>query len=136
MFQALENASGRTVAIKIVRSEEEIIQEYGENVVIYEEVLNAMQIEIHAYQSLKPHPNIIEVIGIDSSAAVIVMEMGCTDLKTWIRSRAGDKRYAIPLLVLKTDLRFMILLMPVTDLETSKLLMKDILSAVHHMHQV
>ena len=54
--------------------------------VLYDEVMKAMKWEISILKRVRQHPHIVQILGADDDAGVVIMEKGETDLKNFLQS--------------------------------------------------
>jgi serine/threonine protein kinase len=116
VHKAKELATGRDVALKIVRPESELDICPGPNGtspdVSYDDVLKAMKLEIQYIEAVGLHPNIIRVIGTAEDCRVFSMECAAADLYNLVK-----KQPQLPLAMVQRWSR-------------------DILEAVAHIHEM
>ena len=75
-------------AVKIVRSEEDMISAHGCDI-DYERVMDSFMYEIEIYSRIGTHPNVTQLLAIDDELTVIVLERGDQDLQAFMNSRNG-----------------------------------------------
>ena len=89
VHRAKEIFSGREVALKIVRPEHELDLSPGPNGtspdISYDDVVNAMRLEITHMKNVGLHPNVIRVFGTAEDCRVLVMERAATDLYNLVK---------------------------------------------------
>eukprot|EP00293_Proteomonas_sulcata_P012670 CAMPEP_0184309004 /NCGR_PEP_ID=MMETSP1049-20130417/17305_1 /TAXON_ID=77928 /ORGANISM="Proteomonas sulcata, Strain CCMP704" /LENGTH=700 /DNA_ID=CAMNT_0026621809 /DNA_START=95 /DNA_END=2197 /DNA_ORIENTATION=+ len=89
VHKAKHLASGRDVAIKVVRPESELDIGPGPNgsspAVSYKDVLNAMKLEVSMLETIGRHPNVIEILGAAEDCKVFVMERAASDLYSIVK---------------------------------------------------
>ena len=116
VHKAKEIASGRDVALKIVRPESELDFGVGPNGsspgVSYDDVLKAMKLEVQHVEALGVHPNIVQILGTAEDCRVFAMERAATDLYTLVKQQPN-----LPLIL-------------------AKQWTSNVLSAVVHMHDM
>ena len=91
VHKAKELATGRDVALKIVRPESELDFGVGPNGsspgVSYQDVLKAMKLEVQHVESLGTHPNIVQILGTAEDCRVFAMERAATDLYSLVKQQ-------------------------------------------------
>jgi len=84
-------ATGREVAVKVVRPESELDFGTGPNGstpdVSYQDVLKAMKLEVKIVEVLGKHPYLVELIGTTEECKVFVMEKAASDLYSIVKQQ-------------------------------------------------
>lgn len=83
----------RDVAIKIVRSQEELglRDDDPEGGVSYKDVLRSMRLEMDVMEAMGTHPNIVGLLGQDRVDHVMVMEQASSDMYKLIKKMGTEK---------------------------------------------